>query len=386
MLFLLYLVAVLDRTNIGFAALTMNADLRITGAQYGLLTGIFFWGYCLFEVPSNLLMRKIDARTWIARILLSWGIVAVLSGFVRNSTQLYAARFLLGIAEAGYAPGILLYLTFWFRRREQAQMIGLFLTAIPVANILGSPLSGWILDHVHWLSLASWRWLLVLEGLPAILGGAAAYLLLPSRPADAAFLTAPEKDWIIAALATEECQKSNKKQLSAGQALANGRVWHLAFISFAFQTGGYAVVYWMPRAVKSLADYSNTVVGLLVMIPYVAGLIAMILVSRSSDRKMERRYHAAMPLVVGGVALLLLGGTHSLRLSFPLWCFAVVATAFQGPFFSLPNDFLAGSGAAAGIALINCIGSLGGFVGPSIVGVAASGAGGIYRRWRNTDF
>ena len=191
----------------------------------------------------------------------------MLTGFVRNAPQLYAARFLLGIAEAGYAPGILLYLTFWFRRRELAQMIALFLTAGPVSNILGSPLSGWILDHVHWLTLASWRWLLILEGLPAIAGGAAAYLLLPNRPADSAFLTGPERDWIASALAAEERQKLDQKRLSARRALANGRVWYLACISFAFQTGGYAVLYWMPQSLKSLTDYSNTVVGLLVMIP-----------------------------------------------------------------------------------------------------------------------
>ena len=207
LLFLLYLVAFLDRTNISFSALTMNADLAITRTQFGLLTGIFFWGYCLFEIPSNLLLHRIGARKWIARILLSWGVVAVLTGFVHNVPQLYAARFLLGVAEAGYFPGILLYLTYWFRRREQARMIALFMAAIPVSNILGSPLSGWILDHVHWLGVASWRWLLILEGLPAIVGGLTTYLLLPSRPTEAAFLTAQEKDSIAAALAKEKRQK-----------------------------------------------------------------------------------------------------------------------------------------------------------------------------------
>src|SRR5262245_15058102 len=192
LLFLLYIVAFLDRINIGFAALTMNADLGLTSAQFGLLTGIFFWGYCLFEIPSNLLLHRIGARTWITRILVSWGIVAVMTGFVRNVPQLYAARFLLGVAEAGYFPGILLYLTYWFRRREQAQMIALFMLAIPISNIVGSPVSGWVLDHVHWLSVASWRWLLILEGLPAVACGALTYFVLPSRPSEARFLTAQE--------------------------------------------------------------------------------------------------------------------------------------------------------------------------------------------------
>src|SRR6516162_2817558 len=198
LLFVLYLIAVLDRTNIGFAALTMNADLGITSTQFGLVTGIFFWGYCLFEIPSNLLLHKIGARTWIARILVSWGIVAMLTGFVRNAPQLYAARFLLGVAEAGYYPGILLYLTYWFRRRDQARMIALFMTAVPVSYIIGAPVSGLVLDHVHWMALASWRWLLILEGLPAILGGIISYFLLPSRPAEADFLSVQEKGWIAA--------------------------------------------------------------------------------------------------------------------------------------------------------------------------------------------
>src|SRR6516165_306227 len=169
-LFLLYVIAYLDRINIGFAALTMNRELGISSQQFGFLVGVFFFGYCLFEIPSNLMLHKLGARVWVARILITWGIVAALTGFVRSVSQLYVARFLLGVAEAGYFPGILLYLTYWFRRREQARMIALFMAAIPVSNILGSPLSGWILDHVHWLGVASWRWLLILEGLPAIVG------------------------------------------------------------------------------------------------------------------------------------------------------------------------------------------------------------------------
>lgn len=380
LLFLLYLIAFLDRTNIGFAALTMNADLAISSTQFGLLTGIFFWGYCLFEIPSNLLLHRIGARTWITRILVSWGVVAIITGFVRNVPQLYAARFLLGVAEAGYFPGILLYLTYWFRRREQAQMIALFMLAIPISNIVGSPVSGWILDHVHWLSVASWRWLLILEGLPAVACGALTYFVLPSRPPEARFLTAEEKAWIATELALEASEKAGKGEMPLVRTLTNRRVWHLACISFAYQIGSYAIYFWMPQAVKSLANYSNTVVGLLVMIPYLAGLIATILVSRSSDRRLERRYHAAVPLIVGGSAFLLLGTTNSLWLSIMLWCLVSMGNCgFWGPFWALPNEFLAGNAAAAGIALITSFGSLGGFVGPSVVGVAANGAGGIFR-------
>src|SRR5207249_3593502 len=195
-LFLLYIICFLDRINISFAALTMNKELAITSQQFGLLSGIFFFGYFLFEVPSNLLLHKIGARIWIARILITWGIVATLTGFIHNVHQLYVMRFLLGLAEAGYYPGVVLYLTYWFRQRERAQAIALVLTGLPVASILGAPVSGLILDHVHWLGVSSWRWLLILEGVPAVVFGVFTYFLLPSRPAEAEFLALDQRDWI----------------------------------------------------------------------------------------------------------------------------------------------------------------------------------------------
>src|SRR5215467_9099776 len=229
-LFLLYVVAFLDRTNISFASLTMNSELGITTQQFGFLSGIFFLGYSLFEVPSNLLLHKIGARVWIARILISWGAVAMLTGFLTNIGQLYVARFMLGVAEAGFFPGIVLYLTYWFRQREQAQAIALFMAALPVTSVLGAPVSGLILDHIHWLGFSSWRWLLILKGIPAVVCGVLTYLLLPSRPTEANFLTPEEKEWVTAALGQDEEQKRRKHQISATQALANGRVWHLAAI------------------------------------------------------------------------------------------------------------------------------------------------------------
>ena len=191
-LFLFYIVAYLDRINIGFAALTMNKELAITSQQFGLIAGIFFFGYFLFELPSNLLLHKIGARIWIARILITWGIVAMLTGLVHNVHQLYVMRFLLGLAEAGYYPGVVLYLMYWFRQREQAQAIALVLVGIPVTSILGGPVSGLILDHVHWLSVSSWRWLLILEGVPAVVGGVLTYFILPGRPEEAKFLAREE--------------------------------------------------------------------------------------------------------------------------------------------------------------------------------------------------
>ena len=380
LLFLLYVVAYLDRINIGFASLTMNTALAITSPQFGVLIGIFFLGYFIFEVPSNLLLHKIGARIWIARILVTWGIVAMLTGAVHSVLQLYVGRFLLGVAEAGFFPGIVLYLTYWFRQREQAHVISLFVTALPVASVLGAPLSGFILDHAHWAAISSWRWLLVLEGLPAIVCGVLTYLLLPSRPADAVFLSRDEKNWIIAELAREEQEKIGGHSISALRALAHPRVWHLASALFAFDIGLYAMSFYMPQAVKSLSGgYSNTAVGILVMVPHLAGLVAMILVSRSSDRRLERRFHAAIPLTVGGTALLLLGATNSLLLSITLWSFVAMGIySFFGPFFSIPSRFLAGFSAASGIALINAVGNLGGFVGPSSIGALANGTRGIY--------
>ena len=377
--FVLFLIAFLDRINIGFAALTMNRELAITSEQYGLLAGIFFFGYFVFEIPSNLLMHRIGARIWITRILISWGIVAVLTGFARTALHLYVLRFLLGVAEAGYIPGILLYLTYWFRQRQLAHAVSLFCTANPFASALGAPLSGVILDHIHWFGISSWRWLLVLEGIPAILGGIAAYRLLPGRPAEARFLTTEEKAWITSDLKREERQKLATSSITARQALVHGRVWHLTAIYFAALVGMYTMTFWLPQLVKSLStQYSNTTVGMLVMIPYLAALPAMVLISKSSDATQERRYHAAIPLIIGGISLLMLGvvTTDSTLLSIILWCFVAMGIySLLGPFWTLPNEFLAGFSAAAGIALINSIGNLAGFVGPYMMGAISKKTG-----------
>jgi ACS family tartrate transporter-like MFS transporter len=378
--FLLYVIAYLDRINIGFAALTMNKELAISSQQFGFLAGIFFFGYFIFEVPSNLLLHRIGARIWIARILITWGVVAVLTGFVQTPHQLYLVRFILGLAEAGYFPGIVLYLTYWFHQREQAQAIALFMAAVPITSIVGAPISGLILDHVHWLGLSSWRWLLILEGVPAVVGGFLTYLLLPNRPVEAKFLTQEEKDWIDSELAREERQKLAKRRISAVQVFTNGRVWHLICVGFAFFISVYTLGFWMPQLVKSLfARYSNSIIGILVMIPSFAGLLAMVLVSRRSDRKLERRYHAAIPAIIGGLALWLLGAVHSAWLSLALLCFGAAGVySFYAPFYSLPCEFLTGFSAASGIALINSVAHLGGFIGPLAIGLITQRTGNLY--------
>ena len=307
---LLLVVALIDRNNIGLAALTMNRELAITSQQFGLVFGMFFIGYLIFEIPSNLLLHRIGARVWIARILLSWGIVATLTGLVQTVQQLYVLRFLLGLAEAGYFPGIVLYLTYWFPQRERARALALLLVAAPITTILGAPISGFILDHTHWLGISSWRWLLILEGAPAIILGALTYVLLPSNPQEATFLTADEKQWIRDELGHEERRKLESRRYSSLQALVSGRVWHLVLIYFGLMIGLYTLNSWAPQLVKSLSSqYSNTVVGLLLAIPNLFALAVMVAVSRSSDRRLERRYHVAIPAVVGAVALLLLGTT-----------------------------------------------------------------------------
>ena len=379
-IFLLFVIAILDRFNIGFAALTMNRELAINSQQYGLLFGIFFFGYFFFEIPSNLLLHKIGARVWIPRILISWGMVAMLAGFVRTVHQLYFVRFLLGLAEAGYFPGMALYLTYWFPRREQARALALLLAANPVTTILGSPVSGLILDHVHWLGLSSWRWLLILEGAPAIVGGVLAYFLLPNQPQDAKFLSPDEKDWIRAELGREEQQKLHQRQYSVLQALSSGRVWHLVAIYFGLLIGVNALQSWGPQLVKSLLNgYSNTVIGILVMIPSLVALPAMILVSRSSDCKLERRFHVAIPAVTAGIALALLGTARSPFYSVTfLTLLAVGAYSVYGPFWALPSEFLTGFSAAAGIALINSVGNLSQFAAPYLIGSIAMRTGSLY--------
>jgi MFS family permease len=304
----------------------------------------------------------------------------MLMGLVRSVPQLYALRLLLGLAEAGFAPGMVLYLSYWFRQRERAQAIAFFLCGMPVASIVGAPLSGVILDHIHWLGMSSWRWLLILEGMPAIACGFLTYLWLPSRPDEARFLTANEKEWIRTEVIREDQAKLERRHYSVVQALTNGRVWWLASIYFFFTIGIYTMSYWLPQLVQSLSrTYSNSLVGVLVMIPNLVGLAGMVLISLHSDRTLERRFHVAIPAIAAGAALELMGTTRSPFNVVALSCFLAVGLySIFGPFWALPGEFLTGFSAAAGFALINSIGNLSGFVGPSVVGWITEKTGSFY--------
>jgi ACS family tartrate transporter-like MFS transporter len=378
-LFVLYVVAYLDRINLGFAAVDMNRELGLSSEQYGLISGIFFLGYFLFEIPSNLILHRTGARTWIARILLTWGVVALLTGFVRSAAELYAARFLLGVAEAGFFPGMLYYLSCWFAQRQQAQAIGLFLTALPAASIVGGPLSGWILDHVHWMALGSWRWLLILESLPAIACGVLTYRLLPDRPADAAFLSVAEKARIESTLAAESAVKPGAGRPGILGSLLHPRILHLTSIHFLFLMGLYLTGFWMPQSIKAVAGgYSNTAVGVLVTIPSAVSLAAMVLVSRSSDLRRERYWHAAISLLIAAAALYFVSATSSLTARVALWC-AVASglVSYLGPFWACPGELLTGRSAAGALAFINSFGSLGSFFSLSIIGAIAKRTGSL---------
>lgn len=376
-IFLLYIIAFLDRVNLGYAALDMNEDLALASSTFGLISGIFFLGYFLFEIPSNILLHKVGARKWIARIMLSWGVVVILTAFAQNAGQLYVLRFLLGVAEAGFFPGIILYITYWFRGKEQARAFALFMTALAASNIIGAPLSTWIMDHIEWGGLAGWRWMFVLEGIPAILIGIVTYFYLTDRPQEAKWLDKEEKKWLIQEIQRENEQKSKEGQLTTKQVLSNPQVWRLSFIYFTLVVGLYGVGFWLPTIIQSFSSLlSNTQIGLISMVPYIAGGLCMIFWARRSDRTGERKVHTALPPLIGALGLIGSGLTSNPYVSIIMLSIATIGIySFFGPFWSLPALFLTEASAAVGIALINSIGNLGGFVGPYMIGYLKDGTG-----------
>ena len=389
-LFLLYVVAYLDRVNVSFAAHGLSQSLGFTSSVFGLGAGMFFAGYVLCEVPSNLVLRRVGARLWIARIMVTWGIMACFMALVHTAWSFYALRFLLGVAEAGFLPGIIYYLTLWYPAKRRAHAVALFMAATPVAGLVGAPLSGLLLGmHGAW-GLEGWRWMFVLEGLPAVLLGFSVLRLLPNAPADAPWLAQEERAALAQELGQEPRQERSSLRAVLGALLRDGRVWTLSVAYFALCVGMYGLVMWMPTIIGEILGpgAGPMHVGLLSAIPYLGGVLGMVLVGRHSDRTGERRWHTAGPLFVSAAGFLLsiapLGQWLGEDLG-PWWslgCFTVSTVGLWGmlgPFWTIPTGFLTGAAAAGGVALINSIGNAGGFVGPTLVGLVRDATGS--HRW-----
>jgi ACS family tartrate transporter-like MFS transporter len=379
---ILYVVAFVDRSNIGFAASHLEKDLGITQFQFGLVAGLFFVGYFIFEVPSNMLLRRFGARRWIARIVLTWGLLAVATGFTTGVESLGAVRVLLGIAEAGFFPGILLYLTYWFPERERARTTAMFIVAVPVATVIAGPCSGLILDYIHWGGIASWRWMFILQGGIAVLMTPLALKFLTDDPSKAKWLTQEEKDEVIGELTTERKEKERAHGAMNWKAvLANPRIFALAFIYFCKASAMYSLVFFTPTIVAALSsNFSGTQVGLITALPYLISIVGMLLWARHSDRTGERRFHVAGPYLAGAIALIGLGiWNDTLILSVVLLCVVVLMLSIPyGPFWSLPSMFLTGAAAASGLAWINAVANLGGFVGPFVLGAVVGKTGTVF--------
>lgn len=367
-LFICYVCAYLDRVNVSFAKLQMLDDLNMSEAVYGLGAGIFFVGYLMFEVPSNLILLRVGARRWIARIMVTWGLISAAMMFVTTPTMFYVMRFLLGVAEAGFIPAILLYLTYWFPSSRRSKVTALFLTGIPMSGVIGGPLSGWIMESFgghH--GLAGWQWLFLLEGLPTIALGVVAFFFLDDRVSDAKWLSAEEKQIIQRNL---ENDASPERMHSLRDGLLSPRVLLLGLIYFCFTMGLYGVSFWLPSLIKA-SGVSNTLdIGLLTAVPYAAATIAMILVGQSSDARGERRWHLAQPGLIGAIALCVsITQAHAVvwaMLALTVGTMGVMTTISQ--FWAVPPAILGGAAAAAGIALANSIGSISGVVSPYLIG------------------
>jgi ACS family tartrate transporter-like MFS transporter len=368
-LFLLYLLNFLDRVNVGFAALEMNRDLGFGPAVYGFGAGVFFLGYCLFEVPSNLVLYRTGARLWIARIMVTWGLAASAMMFVRAPTSFFVIRFLLGVAEAGFFPGIIFYLTYWYPARERAKAYAWFLAAIPICGVVGGPISGALLGLDGYLGLQGWQWLFLLEGIPSVLVGLAVLWLLPDRPRDARWLPPAERSWLEATLEEEGSHAIAGHGVSFLKALRNPMVWLLGLTYFLLVVALYGFALWLPQLIKASGTFTNFQVGVITAIPYAIAAAGMVMVGRRSDRTGERYFHLALPALAGAVGFVVvtrMGSTGPLVAALSLTAFGVLA--WLGPFWSMPTAFLKEQAAAGGIALVNSMGAVGGFVGPYVLG------------------
>jgi MFS transporter, ACS family, tartrate transporter len=366
-LFLLYIVAYLDRINVGFAVLQMKGDLGLSDRMIGRAAGIFFAGYFFFQLPSNFALERVGVRRWIAGLMVVWGVISSMMVFVRGPYSFYVLRFLLGAAEAGFFPGMILYMKHWFPARARARAVAWFMTANPLAGIFGSPISGALLGlRGH---LAGWQWMFLLEGLPAILLGAVVLFTLADTPHDAAWLTAEERTSLVEALARERESEARLTRTSLWEVLLSPRMWLLSLVYFGVSTTMYGVTLWLPTVIKTLSGLSNFMTSLVAMIPFIVTTVAMVLVGMHSDRTGERRWHTAIPAFTAAGGLVFAGSMRS-----PILVVAGIglglafAESMVGPFWSMATSRMVGLSAAAGIAMINSLANLGGYYGPDIVG------------------
>ena len=368
-LFILYIVAYLDRVNVGFAAIDMNRDLGFSAAVYGMGSGLFFLTYTLLEVPSNLMLARLGARVWIARIMFTWGVASTAMIFVTGPISFYGLRLLLGAAEAGFFPGLIYYLTQWFPARERGRAVALFMTATAMAGVIGAPLSSALLQLDGAWGLRGWQWLFLVEGLPAILLAPVVLTRLTEKPSDAAWLQPAEREWLMREMEAEHAQTSHA-HVTLRAALLSARLWLVAMPYLCIVIAFYGISFWLPQIVQASTGLGSAAVVLLSAIPYVAATIGLVVVGASSDRTGERRWHVAVPCVIGAFGFVLtVIAPQTLTISLATLSVAAFGIwGTLGPFWTLPTAFLRGTAAAGGIALVNSVGNVGGFVGPILVG------------------
>ena len=368
-LFLLYVIAYLDRVNVGFAALDMNRDLGFTAAVYGFGSGIFFISYTLFEVPSNLLLARIGARIWIARIMVTWGLVSTAMVFVSGPTSFYVLRFLLGVAEAGFFPGMIFYLTHWFPSRERARAVGLFMTATAMAGVIGAPLSSALLQMDGAWGLRGWQWLFIIEGIPAVLLAPVVLRYLTERPEDATWLSAGEREWLAGQIDADKADDAGAHH-TFGAAARSPRLWAISSIYLCIVIAFYGVTFWLPQILQVNSELSSAWLVLLSGVPYVSATAGLVIIGASSDRHGERRWHVAAPCLIGatGFVLTILAPSTTAASLATLSFAAFGIWGALGPFWTLPTALLRGTAAAGGIALVNSVGNVGGFAGPFLIG------------------
>ena len=373
-MFILYIVAYLDRVNVSFAKLTMNKDLGFSDAVYGLGGGIFFIGYFLFEIPSNLILERVGARLWIARIMVTWGIISSAMMLVKGPASFYTLRFLLGAAEAGFFPGMILYLTYWFPARTRARAVSRFMTGIPIASVIGGPLSGLILEKMNGTAgWTGWQWLFLIEGVPAMALGFVVLAFLTDRPEKARWLAPDERTWLIEHLRREREQKERHQRQTLLGALSHPKVWLFCLLYFMLMINLYGVTLWLPQIIKQYLGLTNLQVGLISAVPYLVAAVGMVVIGRHSDRSGERRWHVTVPACAAALGLVLIFHLDSpVLVMLGLTLAAVGILGALGPFWALPTAFLSGTAAAGGIALVNSVGNLGGFVGPYAMGLIKS--------------